>query len=127
MTPAQLEVLKRIHDDAPVSAGQLAKRVDVGQATMTRLLDRLEQRGLIRRERDAGDRRRVLIHLETTGKKVARSIRQPLNEALARKLDAVPEDERSRLLEATERLVVLLGAEDLGSNPLDAAAPNPRP
>lgn len=127
MTPAQLEVLKRIHEDAPVSAGALAKRVDVGQATMTRLLDRLEQRGFIRRERDVEDRRRVLIRLEPTGTTIADSVRQPLNEALARKLGGVSEAERTRLLAATQRLVVLLGAEDLDSNPLDAAAPNHRP
>ena len=46
-----------------LTAGELAKATGLTTASITGVVDRLEQAGFVRRERDAQDRRRVLIHL----------------------------------------------------------------
>src|SRR6266850_2573450 len=46
--------------DGPKTAGQLSEAIGLSSAATTTLLDRLEQRGLIQRVRDAADRRKVL-------------------------------------------------------------------
>ena len=52
----------------------LARVSQVGCASMTRMLDRLEDKDLLRRERSATDRRVVNLHLTQKGKKVASKI-----------------------------------------------------
>ena len=48
----------------PLSASDLCKGISYDEGAMTRMLDRLESKGLIRRNRSAHDRR--LMHLELT-------------------------------------------------------------
>src|SRR3954463_7704756 len=52
----------------------LARVSQVGFASMSRMLDRLEEKDLLRRERSAHDRRVVHLHLTAKGKKVANKI-----------------------------------------------------
>lgn len=49
--------------DGPMTAGQLARRLGLSTGATTRLVDRLERSGYLRRTRDAADRRRVLVEL----------------------------------------------------------------
>jgi DNA-binding MarR family transcriptional regulator len=51
----------------PQTAGQLAEAIGLSTAATTTLLDRLEQRGLIQRVRDATDRRKVLAEMTDLG------------------------------------------------------------
>jgi DNA-binding HxlR family transcriptional regulator len=46
-----------------MSAGDLAKATGLTTASITGVLDRLEEGGFVRRERDPHDRRRVIVHL----------------------------------------------------------------
>jgi DNA-binding MarR family transcriptional regulator len=55
-----VDVLQR---EGPLSAGRLAEQTGLSTGAMTAALDRLERRGLARRARDTGDRRRVLVEL----------------------------------------------------------------
>ena len=47
----------------PMTAGELAKATGLTTASITGVIDRLEQGGFVRRERDAADRRRVIVQL----------------------------------------------------------------
>ncbi|HEX4108214.1 MAG TPA: MarR family transcriptional regulator [Solirubrobacteraceae bacterium] len=55
-----LDVLDR---EGPLTAGHLAEACGLTTGAMTTALDRLEDAGYVRRVRDAGDRRRVLVEL----------------------------------------------------------------
>lgn len=55
-------------DDLPVSA--LGERVALDSGTLTPLLKRLEAAGLLQRQRDAADERRVLIRLTAAGRRL---------------------------------------------------------
>jgi DNA-binding MarR family transcriptional regulator len=45
----------------PITAGDLAEHTGLATASVTSLIDRLEKKGLVRRARDAQDRRRVIV------------------------------------------------------------------
>ena len=47
-----------------LTAGELARATGLTTASITGVVDRLEEAGFVRRERDATDRRRVVIHLD---------------------------------------------------------------
>jgi len=49
-----------------LTAGELAKQTGLTTASITGVLDRLEEAGFVRRERDPGDRRRVIVRLDAT-------------------------------------------------------------
>ncbi len=71
MTYAQTRALIALADSggtaADVSAGQLAKAADLHPATVTAMLDLLEEEGLVVRRRSDADRRCVLVALTPEG------------------------------------------------------------
>src|SRR5215210_2318602 len=56
------------------SQGELARLVAIEDATMVRTIDRMERDGLVRRERDAQDRRRVNVFLTEEGRRLRDSL-----------------------------------------------------
>lgn len=62
-----------------------------GRSTLTNVLDRLEQRRLVRRELNPSDRRSFTIHLTSRGRKQARHVAASLDELEAAVRDLVSE------------------------------------
>jgi len=71
----------------------LARVSNMGCASMTRMLDRLEEKGLLRRERSELDRRVVNLHLTTKGKKIASKIWPIVVEGMHVHLDGFKKEE----------------------------------
>ena len=67
LTGPQLVCMRALEALGPSTPSTLARHVDLSQATMTGILDRLEQNGLVRRERNQDDRRRVTVSLTESG------------------------------------------------------------
>jgi DNA-binding MarR family transcriptional regulator len=63
-----LAALRRAGPPYELSPGQLLTRTLVGSGTMMHRLDRLEQRGLVRRRPDPDDRRSVRVRLVARGR-----------------------------------------------------------
>ena len=57
--------------DAPKSAREVAEIILQKQPTVSKLLERMERQGLVRREPDAEDRRRIVVSLSPRGRAVA--------------------------------------------------------
>jgi DNA-binding MarR family transcriptional regulator len=73
--------------DGPKTAGQLAAATGLTSAATTTLLDRLERRGLVRRVRDATDRRKVLVEMTELGWQQTNAYYIPLAQEGARMLE----------------------------------------
>lgn len=67
LTRAQLRILVLLHQEGPTSVGQLAGAIGVTLPSITATVDRLVQHGLVRREDDPSDRRRVINGLTSEG------------------------------------------------------------
>lgn len=65
--PQYLVMLVLWEADGAVSVGELGARVHLDSGTLTPLLKRLEQQGVVERRRDTADERRVLISLTDDG------------------------------------------------------------
>ena len=68
---SDLRCLDLLHEGGTMSAGQLAAGSGLTSGATTRMLDRLEQVGYIRRLPDRGDRRRVLVELTPRARRLA--------------------------------------------------------
>lgn len=81
LSPAQYNVL-RILRGAPegLLCGEIAERMITRDPDITRLLDRLEKRDLLRRDRDPNDRRRVLVRITPEGLAVLARLDGPMQE-----------------------------------------------
>jgi DNA-binding MarR family transcriptional regulator len=65
MHPTDVQCLNLLaQEPEPLTTGQIAALTGLTSGSATRLVDRLERGGYVRRARDTGDRRRVLVHVE---------------------------------------------------------------
>src|SRR5438046_9679421 len=67
LSPAQCHVLHLIEPDRPVPMGRLAEALACDASNVTGLVDRLESRGLVRRQAASGDRRVKVLALTPAG------------------------------------------------------------
>jgi DNA-binding MarR family transcriptional regulator len=74
LTHAQWIPLFKMHVHPGTTVAELARRCELDAGAMTRLLDRLEAKGLCRRERSTEDRRVVNLQLTAQGREVAELI-----------------------------------------------------
>jgi len=70
ITAAQYVILVSLAEAGPGPTSVLCRSVSYDQGAMTRMIDRLEKKGLVRRARCADDRRRVNLELTPEGKAV---------------------------------------------------------
>ncbi len=65
MTVTDMQVIDILESTGPTTAGQLADLTGLTTGAITGMLNRLEEAGLVRRERDPNDGRRVIVRLAT--------------------------------------------------------------
>jgi DNA-binding MarR family transcriptional regulator len=82
LTPAQYNVLRILRGAGPdgLNASDIAGRMISRDPDVTRLVDRLEKRGLVERWRCSEDRRVVWTRLSPAGRELIDPLDEPLNE-----------------------------------------------
>ncbi|GAA2747867.1 MULTISPECIES: MarR family winged helix-turn-helix transcriptional regulator [Kitasatospora] len=85
---ALIALLDAARAERPVTPGRLGEQLRLNSAGTTALVDRLERLGLVRRERDAADRRRVLLTVEPRAVDLGWSFFGPAIGALLTAMDA---------------------------------------
>jgi DNA-binding MarR family transcriptional regulator len=90
----------------PIRLGELNRRVLLSQPALSRMVDRLIERGLVRREADAGDGRSVLLSLTEEGRAQQHRTGQPHALGVARRMkSALDDDELVELRDLCRKLV----------------------
>ena len=79
--------------------GELADRMKVRTPTVSRMIDAMVARGLVDREPDSTDRRKVWLHLTAEGRELSSAMEQHFQIAVARFLQPL-DDERLRVVVA---------------------------
>jgi DNA-binding MarR family transcriptional regulator len=104
ISAAQLSALSVIVHADPLALGELSAAEQVRPATMSRIVDVLERKGLAERRPDPRDRRVVRVGATPLGEKVLREGRSRRVGALAGVLDALPPAEVEDLAHAASIL-----------------------
>lgn len=104
VTVTQLAVLHQLRS-GPMPAGQLGRRVGLSPASITHLLDRLEERGLVSRRRSEADRRCVEVHATEAGQRLKGETRVFRGTRIQHAVEAMAPGSRARLTAALGDLV----------------------
>lgn len=90
-------------ENGRATAGRLAELTGLTTGAITGLVDRLERAGLVRRERDAVDRRKVFIAIVPEAVEKIGALYAPLQQAMLKEWSSYSDDELKLLLRFTTR------------------------
>jgi len=118
LTGPQMLLMKEIVRAGELSVGELARRANLGQATVTNIVDRLEGRGLVTRTRSSADKRRVLLRASTEGARRLRSSPHLLQEQFVARFRNAPDWEQTLMLSTLQRIAGMMDAADIDAAPV---------
>jgi DNA-binding MarR family transcriptional regulator len=118
LTQTQLSVLGTVVRDGPIGLGELAEFEGINPTMLSRVVGKLDDRGLIRRIADPNDRRAALVEASEEGKRLQLQSRARRTQLLVQRLAGLPDDQRDELraaLPALETLADHLGPKTAGA------------
>jgi DNA-binding MarR family transcriptional regulator len=104
LTPVQAKLIC-VLAFGPRGMAELAQGFGVEKATLTGLVDRAEQRGLVRRSPVPGDRRALHVTLTDTGRRAATAFHADATEELNHLLSALPATDREGLRRSVAKII----------------------
>ncbi len=108
LTPSLLSALTTVERHGPLTPSALAERERVQRPTVTKLLDRLGQSGLVQRVADPGDKRSSLVSIAPAGAALLAELRTRKDAYLEHRLEALDASDRAALERAADILERLL-------------------
>jgi DNA-binding MarR family transcriptional regulator len=118
LTGPQLLVMQLIGSVDQITAGVIARNVSLSQATVTSIIDRLERKGLLRRERSTDDKRKVMISLTEEGGKALENAPTLMQESFINAFNRLEDWEQTLILSSLQRVAGMMNATDLDAAPL---------
>jgi len=129
LTAPQLLLLRSIDELGAVSISRLSGQMNLSQATVTTILDRLSSRGLVGRRRSEADKRIVHAFLTDAGRRLLADAPPPLQDLFSTRFRELPDWEQSMIIAALQRVAGLMDAQGLDAAPMlhigEFAAPGP--
>jgi len=123
LTGPQLMVLKELLAEAPRPVNELASAVNLSQATVTGILDRLEKKNMVARTRSTVDRRKVLVSATATAEAALAGAPPLLQEHFTSSFSELPDWQQNQILSSLQRIVALMEAGDVEAGPILTTGP----
>jgi DNA-binding MarR family transcriptional regulator len=105
LTVAEFKLILAMHDEDGVTAGDLARRIELSNSRLTRILDGLAAKKLVSRDVSAEDRRVMRIRLTPAGVKVREELRKSYVQTHRDILDLLPKGADRSVIFAMEKLL----------------------
>lgn len=117
LSESQFGVLEALLHLGPLHQRELAKKILRTNGNVTLVVDHLEQRGLVRRERGSADRRYIKVHLTDAGEVLVKALFPAHAARLAEELSVLSEDEQHELGRLCRRLNIAVEQVPEGNEP----------
>jgi len=118
LTLPQLLLMQTLESKGPITVGSLAKEMNLTQATVTSILDRLERKLLVKRERSQSDKRKVHVVTTDEGVELLKSAPTTLQDVFIKQFDHLQAWEQSMILASFQRVVEMLDAHHIDAAPM---------
>ncbi|MFH1243695.1 MAG: MarR family transcriptional regulator [Pseudomonadota bacterium] len=113
ISAAQLNCLLALKENGPLPPSQIAWHMMVQSSTVTGVVDRLEQKGLVSRSRNSLDRRVITINLTEAGLHLARNAPPPIQKKIVNGLKRLSEADKEHIFASLTTLTNMLDVQDL--------------
>ena len=113
VTGPQLWALKTIAQDGSIPLGELSKKMYLHPSTISGVIDRLEDKGYVVRDRDTGDRRVINVKLTLKGKRLVQKAPNPIQGKMLYGLRKLKKEELNLIYESAQKLVEIMEAQNL--------------
>ena len=117
LTSPQILLLHAIRDKGQLTIGELANDISLSQATVTTILDRLEKRKLVFRERSTTDKRKVHAGLTEDGLEILKQAPIPLQDQFTKQFSDLKEWEQTMIISALQRVAQMMDAQHIDASP----------
>jgi len=97
LTHSQFAVLEALHHLGPLCQGELSSKILKSNANITSVVDALEKKRLVVRDRPTGDRRKVIVKLTAEGSALVEKIFPRHTEAIDRVFSVLSAQEKAEL------------------------------
>ena len=104
LTVSQFGVLEALYHLGPLSQTEIGQKILRSSGNITMVIDNLEKRGLVRRERDMTDRRFFIIHLTDEGNKLISTIFPPHAAVISNEMSVLTAAEQETLAKLCKKL-----------------------
>ena len=106
VTPSQVRAIRvlAIHDSGGVRSKDLAEHLRIAPRSATEVVDALEEKGLVTRSPDPGDRRATLVSLSDRGRALAEEVRRTRGVASEQLLERLTQTDREDLARILRKL-----------------------
>ncbi len=102
------KVVLQILDDEPISMKEISIRTGLALSTLTSVIDKMEDKRLVRRRHSRTDRRMVKIDLAVSGRRVKTKFNQIVKQMSGILMEILPEEERRDFTSALEKTAAFL-------------------
>ncbi|MEZ5939461.1 MAG: MarR family transcriptional regulator [Hyphomonadaceae bacterium] len=118
LTPSQLNVLRALASRGEMMSSDIARAVGLKLATVSVLLDRLQEAGLAAKRRHETDRRGVWVSLTEAGHEALREAPDALQDTFRDRFARLKDWERAQMHASLLRIVALMDAEEIDAAPV---------
>ncbi|WP_459945972.1 MarR family winged helix-turn-helix transcriptional regulator [Desulfocastanea catecholica] len=123
ITGPQLGCLLAVMESGPITSARLAEKVYLSPSTIVGIIDRLEEKNLVQRNRDSKDRRLIHICITPAGEQLVAATPSLLQDTLKNALVDLPDSEQIAMTIALEKLVDLMEAGHIQAAPILETGP----
>ena len=126
LSSAQLFVLSELGKTPAISLGELADRTHTDQSSVSVVVARLVDAGLVQRDRAGEDARRLELSLTRAGRSVVQRAPTVMQEKIVQAVDGMPATEQKRFADSFNKLLDDIGAEPKPPMLFEDEKPKPR-
>lgn len=112
LTISQFGVLEALLHKGPLCQRDIATKILKSTGNITMVIDNLEKRGLVRRERDSVDRRYLTIHLTEAGSGLIVKVFADVEAAIMEEMSSLSGEEQELLGKLCKKLGLKKGGND---------------
>jgi len=113
VSASQLNSLIALYEQGSLPPSQIARHIMVKSSTVTGIIDRLEQKGLVTRSRTSPDRRVITVELTESGRTLAENAPPPIQQKVVEGLERLPQGEMEKIVLGLNMLTQMLDVQDL--------------
>jgi DNA-binding MarR family transcriptional regulator len=118
ITGPQLICLLHIVNEKPHTISQISKSVSLSDSTVVGIIDRLENKGLVYRERNNNDRRQVKVIATEKGLDLTKRAPSPLQDRLSESMKNQTELEQAAIALSLEKIVEMMELRHIDASPI---------